>query len=103
MTVKEIINKVRSRDYRIDLDEDTIEKIVYLAYECGKSDGAQHAASLYSSELRNQKERAKKCRYHKLAMNIQGNIEWLYDTNYANDMFETFADDVTHVLDIKEE
>ena len=98
MKIKDVINAMRLKNYGIDLETDSLEKLIYLAYECGKSDGAQHAASLYSAELRNQKARALKCRYYKLAMKIQGDIEWVYDTNYPNDLYETFCDDETKLI-----
>lgn len=98
MKIKDVINAMRSKDYELDLETDSLEKMIYLAYECGKSDGAQHAASLYHVELMNQKARALKCRYYNLAMKIQGNIEWVYDTNYSNCLYETFCDDETKLI-----
>lgn len=98
MKIKDIINAMRSKDYELDLESDSIEKLIYLAYECGKSDGAQHSASLYNAELRNQKARALKCRYYYLAMRIQGDIEWVYDPYYSNTLYETFCDDETKLV-----
>lgn len=98
MKIKDAFNTMRTKDYELDLETDSLEKLIFLAYECGKSDGAQHAASLYSAELRNQKERALKCRYYKLAMKIQGDIEWVYDTNYSNYLYETFCYDETKLI-----
>lgn len=64
-------------------NEDTIERIVAAAYFMGYEKGIKNASDEYTKLLREQKERAKKERYHNIAMRVQGNIDYIWMYNYS--------------------
>lgn len=95
-TIKQVVDVITNN--RIDLESDSLEKIIYLAYQFGLEKGATGAAGKYKAVLRDQIDRASKCRYHKMAMQIQGNVKAVYDPNYGDLYLSTFGDDKTQIV-----
>ncbi|MCD8056601.1 MAG: hypothetical protein LUE25_07860 [Clostridiales bacterium] len=55
--------------------------------------GDKCASDRYNDVLAEQKKRASECRYHKMAMSIQGNIDYVYTPGYRADITTAFGGD----------
>ena len=96
-TVKETVSEIIRSD-KVSLESDSVEKLIYMAYYIGLEKGCKQATDEYKAVLQGQLGRVKACRYHRMAMAIQGNVKFLYDPNYGGTMTSTFGEDKTEVL-----
>lgn len=79
-----------------DLEKDTIEKLIYLAYYIGRESAAKEVSDMYAAHMKAQTERAKQCRYHNMVAKILDNgNDYIYCSDYAGDMTATFGSDST--------
>lgn len=91
-TIKTRINQA----LHLQLDgTDSIDKIIAIAYYMGAEAAVKQHSDKVNAVFRAQKERAEVCRYHKLAMQIQGDVDYVYDSHHAGDITATFGDDET--------
>ena len=93
-----IINRVKSLvDSELDLgseyDAASVEKMIYMAYYIGLEEGTHKTADLYTNLLAEQRERARQCRYSKMAMKVLGDKEYIYQPDYSMDMTKMFGHD----------
>lgn len=92
MKIKERIEKaLKCRNF----ETDNIDKIIAIAYYMGKEKATKEICDRHKKIFDEQKERAKKCRYHKMAMEVIGNERTIYSDDYSNDITKTFGDDDT--------
>lgn len=75
------------------MDRDDIDKLIALAYWMGCEDATRKICDAAAEVFAEQQARAKECRYHDMAMSVQGNISRIYSPDYAGDMGRTFGDD----------
>lgn len=94
MTINERIKKAIKN---FDGDTDNIDKIIALAYYIGREDATKELSDKVSAVFSEQKKRVSECRYHNMAMNIQGDIDYVYSRDYAQDMTALFASDETNL------
>ena len=94
VTIKERVESIL-KNREIDFDKDTIEKLVWIAYYMGMEKGVINLSDRYRELLHQQLERAKNCRYYKMAIDVQGNVGYLYDSNYSANITNEFACDLT--------
>ena len=62
--IKNIINT------ETEMDKDSIEKLVKIAYYMGREEAAREVSDKYSDHIAEQKQRASECRYHNMAAEI---------------------------------
>jgi hypothetical protein len=96
MTIKDRIDvAIRSADYDID----NIDKIISLAYYLGLEQGVRRVCTEHNSRAIAARQRAATSRYHLMAQAILGDLSaTIYDSSYARDMTNTFADDYASSL-----
>lgn len=86
--VKYAIEKANFSD-----DNNGINELISYAYYLGKHDAAvdccKQAKEIFSEQLK----KAKKCRYHKKALEIQGNIKGIYHGDYSTYFIDAFKYD----------
>lgn len=94
MKIKERIEKALSNLGNFG-NEDSIDKLIAVAYYMGREQASKEICDKVSDIFAEQKDRAEKSRYHNMAMNIQGNIDAIYSSDYAQDMTKAFGGDET--------
>lgn len=77
--------------------EDNIDKLIAIAYHMGYEKATKRTSDAYAKLLSEQIERANKCRYHKMAMEVQGNKDHIYMPSYGGDVTDVFSDDNTNL------
>ena len=97
MTCKELIMAIVDADdqkgYSMDVDDP--RKLIAIAYYMGRESAAHEVSDKYSQLLAQQLQRVEDCRYHNMAMSIQGNIRYVYSPDYSGDMTNIFGTDQT--------
>lgn len=84
MNASERIFKAMSN---VNLDEDTVDRLIYLAWMMGREEATKEVSDKYTEVLKGQHERAKNCRYHNLAENIIGfSGDYIYFADYSQDV-----------------
>lgn len=76
MTYRERICDILKQD--IDMDKDSVEKLVYIAYMMGREKADREVSDLYNSHLAEQRKRAAACRYNHMAEKVIGAETYLY-------------------------
>ena len=90
MTVKE---KILSIVDKFDCEVDDWNKLVGMAYYIGKEQGVKEISDKYTALLAEQRKRADKCRYNKMAHKVIGDVKYIYHPDYSGDMIEMFGND----------
>ncbi len=95
MTVKERVLETLNV---VDMDCDSYEKLIAMAYYMGRERATREICDKHNARMKKIKERAKSCRYWKMAEKVLGEEAGeIYSADYAGDMTETFADDETEL------
>ena len=92
MTINERIKTALSE---FDCEKDDINKLVALAYYIGREEAAKELADKYNALLKEQRARATACRYYRMALDVLGDVEYIYSLDYYRDMTSTFGADKT--------
>lgn len=95
MTVKERIESIL--DSQVDMDNDSVEKLIYLAFCFGEERATRHVSNLYNKLLAERHARADACRYHNMANEIVGKKHYIYTSNYSGEMTSIFGNDPTSI------
>ena len=99
--MKKLKDRIREIAYGdaadFEMEQDTYLKMVKIAYYMGLEDSARSICDRHKAIYNEQYKRDSKCRYHHMAYNIIGNIDEIYDPNYAGDMTDSFGDDLTNL------
>lgn len=91
-----IINRIRAAvRAEKDMNADTLDKLLSVAYELGRFEATRETSDRYAALIREQNERADRCRYHKLAHEIVGDRTYLYSPDYSGDYVTCFGSDET--------
>ena len=93
MKIKDRVKNTVKGKY--DMETDNIDKLIVMAYYIGREDAAKDLCDKYTMVRSNQKEQARKSRYHNMAQRILGPVEHLYSTDYNQTMTDVFGDDET--------
>ena len=91
-TIAERVHEIAGKE---NIEQDCIEKLIWAAYHMGREDATFETANRYRKVLREQKDRAYKVRYYKMAMNVQGHIFFLEDKGYKKEMTKRFRKEKT--------
>ena len=97
MTVYDVVHNIVD-NHNYDMETDNVNKIIAIAYYMGREDSCIETSNEYRKLLAKQKERARQCRYYKMALEVQGDIDYIYMPDYARDMTKTFAYDKSEIL-----
>lgn len=55
-----------------ELGQDSVNRLIYLAYMLGREEATKEVSDKYSAILKSQHKRAEQCRYHQMAEGIIG-------------------------------
>ena len=91
MTYREKICDILKQD--IDMDKDSVEKLVFMAYMMGREKADREVSDLYNSHLAEQRKRAEACRYNHMAEKVIGAETYLYTPDYAGEFTAEFGGD----------
>lgn len=92
-----ILEKIAACKACTDFEHDSIEKLIAIAYWIGREEATREISDKYNDLIRDQRRRAAECRYHKMAAEIVGDISYIYSSDYAGDITETFGSDQTDI------
>jgi hypothetical protein len=93
--IKSIVNNPEQNGY--DMDKDDCRKLIAIAYYMGREGAARRICNEAQTIFKAQKERAHACRYHNMAMEIQGDITQIYSPDYAGEFTSIFGEDETRL------
>lgn len=97
MTCTELIMSIVDADdqngYSMEIDDP--RKLIAIAYYMGRESAARDVSDQYNKLLAQQLQRAADCRYHNMALSIQGDVKYIYSTDYSGDMTAMFGTDQT--------
>lgn len=96
MTILERI-KVARESSEAWKDEDTLNKLIALAYEIGRESAAKEISDDYTALIASMRERADACRYPHMANAIIGDKNYIHHSLYAGDVTECFGSDETNL------
>ena len=88
-----IVDADDQKGYSMEVDDP--RKLIAIAYYMGRESAAHEVSDKYNQLLAQQMQRAEDCRYHNMAMAIQGNIRYVYSPDYSGDMTNMFGIDQT--------
>lgn len=92
-----VIERIGECIRNTDLETDNIEKLICIAYYIGREEATKKISDKYNELIKYQRRRARECRYHNMAMQIIGDINYIYSADYAGDVTATFGSDETEV------
>ena len=92
MTILERVKNIV--DNGVNIEEDSIDKLIYMAYFIGLEQGAREELEKHNKLSEEQKKRAEACRYNKMARKVIGDT-FIYSGNYAQEMTGLFGSDET--------
>lgn len=94
MTILERVHSiVNSNIDMIDMNNPSVEKLIYMAYYIGREEAVKEVSDMYVRHITEQHERASKCCYRHMAESIVGHERYLYHPDYRQDMTATFGSD----------
>ena len=76
-------------------DVGSLDRLLAYAYYAGREQATRAYADKVREVLKEQQERARSLRYYKLGMYVQGNIDYVYSSDYAGDYQAEFGNDLT--------
>lgn len=91
MTYREKIMEIVNQN--VDLDKDSFEKAIKIAYMMGRESAAKEVSGRYNDHIAEQRERAKACRYSHMAEKIVGEETYIYSPDYAGEFTAEFGGD----------
>lgn len=95
MTCKQLIESIVNDWKGCGPEDDTAAKLITLAYHMGREAATKEVSDDYNALLAAQRERAKACRYHRMAAAVIGDERYIYNPDYRGDVTAEFASDKT--------
>ena len=92
-----IIERVKQALKNYDGEKDSLDKVIVIAYFIGREAAAKEISDKAREIFAEQQKRAKASRYHNFAMNVQGNVNYIYSPDYAGEMTSCFGTDETEI------
>ena len=71
----------------------SIEKMILIAYYIGRESATKEVSDKYSELIKEQRNRAENCRYHKMANEIIRDKNYIFFCDYSQDTTTTFGND----------
>ena len=97
MTCKDLIMSIiddpAQKGYDMSIDDP--RKLIAIAYYMGRESATREVSDVYSALLRQQLDRADKCRYRHMAHAVQGDVKYIYHGDYSGDITSMFGADQT--------
>ena len=98
MTILERVKQIIKNGVDMsDKSTASLEKMVYMAYYIGCEEAAKRVCNKAADLIEAQHQRAKSCRYYKMAEGVVGDDRMLYDCDYSGDMTDMFGNDPADV------
>ncbi len=94
--MQNIIEKIHEMVKTADMSQDTVERLVAMAYWHGREQATQEIIDEHNAIIGGMRERAEGCRYHNMAAEIIGQHAGIYSDDYAGDMTKTFGQENTN-------
>ena len=94
MTIDERINRAIEN---FDGETDNLDKIIAVAYFIGIEEATTCLSDKVNAIFAEQKKKAKACRYHNMAMRVQGDIDYIFSPYCSQSMKTLFASDETEI------
>lgn len=91
MTYREKIMDIVNQN--VDLDQDSLEKVIKIAYMMGRESATKEVSDLYRDHIAAQQARAKACRYSHMAETVVGDETYIYTPDYAGEFTAEFGGD----------
>lgn len=91
--IKSILHNPKMDGY--DMDTDDMRKLIAIAYYMGRESAAEEICDKAREIFSEQRKRVSKCRYHKMAEAVQGDVTHIHSFDYAGDFTATFGTDET--------
>lgn len=76
-------------------DVGSLDRLLAYAYYAGREQATRGYADKVREVFKEQKERARSLRYNKLGMYVQGNIDYVYSSDYAGSYQDEVGNDLT--------
>lgn len=92
-----LINRVKYACDNCDMEVDSVDKLIAFAYYMGREEATRYVSDKYSAHIAQQRERAKSCRYWRMAEDVIGPERYLYAADYAQEMTGLFGSDETQL------
>ena len=93
METKTCLERIKEIVKTADMGQDSMEKLVALAYWYGREYATRKVSDLYAEHIAQQHRRAEECRYAKMAERIVGKEAYLYTSDYSMYMTDLFGSD----------
>ena len=93
--MKTIIERIREAVDHFDVDADSIDNLIACAYYIGREEATREVSDNYTKLIRQQRERASQCRYHKMANDVIGPDDYIYHSDYGMNVLEQFGSNET--------
>lgn len=81
MTMKERLDKALN-NYTFKAEGADLNALIAYAYYAGRCSAAKEVCDEARAVFTEQKQRAENCRYHTMAKNVQGDINYIYHADY---------------------
>ena len=91
--IMSIIDSPDQNGYSMEIDDP--RKLIAIAYYMGRESASREVSDMYAALLREQLDRAEKCRYRHMAHAIQGDVKYIYHSDYSGTMTGMFGKDET--------
>lgn len=96
MTIYDRVQQLVNGDRKVDMETDSLDKLICMAYWIGREEATRATSDAYAAHMAAQTERAKTCRYHRMALDIlQNGKGYIYMSDYRKDMTASFGSDET--------
>lgn len=92
-----VLERIRAAMVRVDYDRDDVDKLIALAYQIGREEATREVSDDYNKLITEQNVKADRCRYRHMAHEIVGDKKYIYHSEYAGDVTETFGSDETRI------
>lgn len=92
-----VLERIRAAMVRVDYDRDDVDKLIALAYQIGREEATREVSDDYDKLISEQNAKADRCRYRHMAHEIVGDKKYIYHSEYAGDITETFGSDETRI------
>lgn len=94
MKMKEkVLNAVNNFEFDNNNQSGGLNELIAYAYYMGRHDGVAELSDKVNSVFAEQLERAEKSRYKHLCRAVQGDVFYIYNSDYSDDFVKAFADD----------
>lgn len=84
--------KIREKFKNLNWDNE-VEHMVALAYLAGKEEATKRICDIHNTQISQMQNRAKSCRYYKMAYSIIGGNNIIYSPDYAGDVTSELCND----------